>query len=166
MPATRKNSSPVTPTAPCPEGMCLAGHIGSKEVVVQDWAVEALKFEGQIELWNEATKRHALPHIGFMTPYKFCPACGSPIDTGFTPGGTPELSITADLKQILALSDAEIAEQGNKLLSAGVNLPGQGVEQRVGVQHWLMKQYFRYGREWRKKTDHLIAALSACGEGA
>ena len=166
MPVTRKNVTPAAPTAPCPEGMCLAGHIGSKEVMVRDWAVEALKFEGMIELWNEATKRHALPHLGFKTPYKFCPACGSAIDTGFTPGGIPELSLTSDLKQILALSDADIAEQGSKLRSAGVNLPDQGVEQRVAVQHWLMKQYFRYGRDWRSKTDHLITPLSASGEGA
>ncbi|WP_410951166.1 hypothetical protein [Pseudomonas sp. S1(2024)] len=165
MSVTRKNPKPAAPTTPCPEGMCLAGHIGSKEVMVRDWAVEALKFEGMIELWNEATKRHALPHIGFKTLYKFCPACGSPIDTGFVPGGVPELPLTADLKKILALNDTDIAEQGAKLLSVGVGLPDQGVEQRVAVQHWLMKQYFRYGREWRTKTGHLISTLSASGEG-
>jgi hypothetical protein len=64
----------------CAPGACLAGAIGAEQVQEKDWCNAVLRFEGKIELWNELTKRHAIPHIGFISPFKFCPACGRGID--------------------------------------------------------------------------------------
>jgi hypothetical protein len=157
----KKHRPLATPlTRPCPAGTCRAGTIGNKEVIASEWAVESLKFDGMIELWNETTKCHAIPHIGDVHLYKFCPDCGSSIDTSFIQGGNPELRLSEDLKQILSLPEEMIAEQGALLLNAGRNIPSSGMDQRVAVQHWLMKQYFLLGRGWREKTDHLIASLA------
>lgn len=64
----------------CARGTCLAGVIGTASVPEKDWYLAAQRFEGKIELWNELTKRHAIPHIGFIQPFKFCPVCGHAID--------------------------------------------------------------------------------------
>jgi hypothetical protein len=128
--------------------------------MTRDWAVELLKFEGKIELWNEVTKRHAVPHIGYIQWYKFCPACGSPVDTGFTSGGTPELTLSTDLKNILSLSESQIAEQAALLAKTGQYFPETPAEQRVAVQHWLMKQYFALGSDWRRLKIPLIKCLT------
>ncbi len=64
----------------CAPGSCTAGAIGSKQVKVKDWHDAVQRFEGKIELWNELTKRHAIPHIGFVQPFKFCPDCGRSVD--------------------------------------------------------------------------------------
>ena len=64
----------------CAAGECHAGVIGSEQVRERDWHQSVQRFEGKIELWNQLTKRHAIPHIGFIQPFKFCTECGKAID--------------------------------------------------------------------------------------
>lgn len=161
MPSKRQTPRPKTPPPPCPAGQCVAGHIGSKEIRVQDWAVELLKFEGKVELWNEVTKHHAVPHMGYVKPYKFCILCGTQIDTGYTLGAAPELQLSADLSQILSLSEGQLAQQADQLRNAGVKVPIEPVEQRVSVQHWLLRLYLSHGCNWRSKSELLIPDLAA-----
>ncbi|WP_455233475.1 hypothetical protein [Geopseudomonas aromaticivorans] len=63
----------------CPPGACIAGTIGGELVSVSEWPAALLRFEGKIELWSELTKRHAIPHIGYIEPSQFCCNCGDPI---------------------------------------------------------------------------------------
>lgn len=67
-------------TVQCAPGCCVAGHVGAEDVQIQHWHRKVAEFEGKIELWNELTKRWAIPHIGFIQPYKFCVSCGQPVN--------------------------------------------------------------------------------------
>lgn len=73
-------SAQSTSNNPCRPGKCIAGAIGDKEITVKDWATENLRFQGKIELWNELTKRFAIPHIGFAQQFHHCHKCGCEID--------------------------------------------------------------------------------------
>lgn len=64
----------------CAPGSCIAGAIGAEQVKAKEWHGAVQRFEGKIELWNELTKRHAIPYIGYVNPFKFCPACGTSVD--------------------------------------------------------------------------------------
>lgn len=66
--------------AVCAPGACIAGALGAEQVKAKDWHGAVQRFEGKIELWNEVTKRHAIAHIGYVHPFKFCPACGQSVD--------------------------------------------------------------------------------------
>lgn len=66
-------------TDTCKRGECIAGFIANQEVKASEWANAEQRFLGKIELWNELTKRHAIPHIGFVQKAKFCTTCGSPV---------------------------------------------------------------------------------------
>jgi len=69
----------VTTVEDCANAGCVAGVIGQKSIRTPQWYVEVSRFEGKIDLWNELTKHNAIPHIGFIQPFKFCPDCGAPI---------------------------------------------------------------------------------------
>lgn len=72
----------------CAPGECLAGYMGFPKdtVKIKSWADEYLRFQGKIELWNELTKRHAIPHIGTTEKFEFCPVCGHKIDPSVRAG--------------------------------------------------------------------------------
>lgn len=89
----------------CPAGECIAGEIGgANPVMVKDWRDAVLKFEGKIELWNELTKRHAIPHIGYIDRFNFCTQCGKKIEL---PPTAQELqALMGELYQVLGGLDA------------------------------------------------------------
>lgn len=64
----------------CAPGQCWAGVVGTTRVQEKHWHDAVQRFEGKIELWNELTKRHAIPHIGFVQRFNYCTECGKAID--------------------------------------------------------------------------------------
>lgn len=141
---------------PCPAGECIAGTIDGKMVKMKDWRLEVLKFSGKVELWNELTKRYAIPHIGWVSQAAFCGNCGTPIDAGFTPGDIPALEMTDDLILILSLSPQQIKEQAVALRSAGQVIQEDEAAEQAYVLHLLLKYYFMYGRDWTSKASWYI----------
>lgn len=141
---------------PCPEGECIAGVIGSNPVKVCDWRLEVLKFSGKIELWNELTKRYAIPQLGWVSKAAYCGNCGAPVDAGFTPGDIPELAMTDDLRLILSLSPQQIKEQAQVLRNKGEVIQEDDVAEQSYVLHLLLQYYFMYGRDWKSKASWYI----------
>lgn len=64
----------------CEAGKCIAGRIGSAEITENDWERANKDFDGVIEVWNEKTRRFAIPHPGYVTTAKFCVNCGRKLD--------------------------------------------------------------------------------------
>lgn len=55
---------------------CVVGMIGSRFITEDKWENEESIFNKTIELWNEQTKRFAIPHPGFSVRLSYCPLCG------------------------------------------------------------------------------------------